>query len=294
MDDGLIKRRLGNHILWLDPYDAGISATLLRTLPGDPDREPCFMKILTQELEPGMVAVDLGANLGYVTLKMAEIVGTGGKVYAIEPSTHNYRILQKNIKTNGYGGNVFHYQLALSNMCGIDKFYISDSTNLGGMTQTVHTNEAEEVSISTLDEFMKDKEYPNFIKMDIEGHEVEALEGAFNTLRNSPPPVKILMEIHTVYYDENHSLEKQLIKILEMGYKTKYVISAGIARPDFFVENGYEPIEVHNMGNISRAIYDDVSDTHMLIAACRSHNQYLKKLRRSVKNIVRAIMIEKK
>ena len=144
-----------------------------------------------------------------------------------------------------------------------------------------------------LEEFMKDKGYPNFIKMDIEGHEVEALEGMYNTLRDARPPVKILMEVHPMYYSKTHSLEKQLRRLIDIGFNTKYVISAGVARPDFFAKHGYEPIEVLYTGGWYRGIYTNISNEHMLIAACHEHDQFIERRSIHTAKIVRAIMIEK-
>jgi len=279
--------------MYLDLKDSGISATLMGMRPGSPEREAAFMKILRQELTEGMTAIDLGANIGYVTLIMAELVGPSGRVYAIEPHPHNYSILVKNIEANGYAGLVFPYQIGISNVSGVSTLHVSDASNLHSISATKHTKTSIDIQASTLDDFMKDKGYPNFIKMDIEGHEVEALDGMYNTLRNAEPPVRILMEVHPMYYSETHSLEKQLRRLIGIGFNTKYVVSAGIPRPDFFVQHGYEPIEVVDTGRWYRGIYTDVSNEHMLMAACHEHEQLIEHENLHTTKIVRAVMIEK-
>ena len=119
-ENGYIKRNIGNHIMYLDPYDAktGISQTLRRMRPGQPDREPCFMHILKEEVKSDMVTLDLGANIGYLTLIMAEIIGKKGKVYALEPDENNFKILTENIKLNGYKNVISPYHLGGSNKTG--------------------------------------------------------------------------------------------------------------------------------------------------------------------------------
>lgn len=292
-EDKLVRKQIGNHVMYLDLKDSGVSATLMRMKPGSPDRETAFMKILRQELKEGMTVIDIGANIGYVTLIMAELVGPSGKVYAIDPNPNSFRVLVKNIQANGYTDFVFPYQMGISNTNGVSKFYVSDKWNLSGMSATKHSKQVINIPVTTLDDFMKDKGYPDFIKMDIEGHEVEALEGMYWTLKNADRPVKILIEVHQIYYSENHSLEKQLRKLLDISFNTKYVISAGVARPDFFAMHGYEPVEVFYTGGSYRGIYTKVSNEHMLMAACHEHDQFIEHRNLQTKKIVRAIMIEK-
>jgi FkbM family methyltransferase len=291
--DSLVRRRIGNHTLYLDPQDSGLSAALMGMRPGGVEREAAFMKILRRELEEGMTAVDLGANIGHVTLVMAEQVGPSGRVYAIEPHPRNYEILVKNVAENGYSAYVSTYHLGISNVTARAELHVSDASNLHSLSPTHNTTSSIEIAASTFDDFMKDKVPPSFIKMDIEGHEVQALEGMHDTLRSAVPPVRILMEVHPMFYSEEHSLERQLRRLLDIGFTTKYVISAGIPRPDFFVEHGYEPSEIVNTGRWDRGIYTDVSDEHMLISACHQHDQYIEHAEIHVTKIVRAVMVEK-
>jgi len=291
--DGLIKKHIGNHTMYMDPKDRGLSATLINQKPGGPEREACFMKIIRQEIAPGMVTLDIGANIGYVTLIMAGLVGPSGKVFAIEPDSQNFGILTKNIEVNGYANVVIPFQIGVSNVSGVSRFYLSDKSNLHSMTPTKHTNSWIDITLETIDEFMKDKGCPEFIKMDIEGHEVEALDGMFNTLQAASSPVKILIEVHPMYYSETHSLEKQLRRLIDIDFNTKYVVSAGVAKPDFFAKHGYEPTEVIFTDGWYRGIYTNVSNEHMLTAACHEHRQFIKEKNQHVTKIVRSIVIEK-
>jgi len=292
-EDGLVKRKIGHHVMYLDPKDQGISKTLRRLNATDQMREPAFMYIIEKEAEKGMVALDLGANIGYVTLILAEIVGDAGQVYALEPDPNNFRILNRNINANGYNQFVYPFNLGGSNITGNMLFYSSDSSNLGGMSKTEHTSDAIDVAVTTMDKFFENKPAPNFIKMDIEGHEVEVFKGMYQTLKRAAFPVKILMEVHPMFYSDSHSLEVELKRLLDIGFKSKYVVTAGVAKPDFFAEHGYEPKKVFNVGLMQRGLYTDISNEHMLIAACREHKQLIKSYNKYVNKIVRAIMIEK-
>jgi len=288
----LKKCKVGNHIMFLDREDKGISTTLM-TLKKGTDREPAFMKVLRQEVNEGMIALDIGANIGYVTLILADLVGTQGHVYAIEPGPHNFEVLNKNVIVNNYQDRVETFHRGVSDENKQSKFFISEQSNLHSMQKTKHTTSSVNIDLVKIDDFMKEKHSPNFIKMDIEGHEVEALNGMVEMLRNAPPPVKILIEVHPMYYSSEHSLEDSLRKLFDVGFNSKYVISAGTGRPDFFVNHGYEPDEIIETGNFARGIYSKISNEHLIISACRDHEQYLEKQDIHTTKIVRAIMIEK-
>ena len=117
--------------------------------------------------------------------------------------------------------------------------------------------------------------------MDLEGAEVEAIEGMFETLTRAKPPVKILLEVHPMYYSAERNLADQLHKLIDIGFHSKYVISAGLAKPDFFVERGYMPKKVYFSGSWSRGVYSGVSNHDMIAAACYPHKQLIKRLLRN-------------
>ena len=91
-----IEKRIYDYRLVLDSDDPGISSRLL----SHGSREPEQKFIIESTLKPGMVAFDLGANLGYYTVMMARLVGDSGRVYAVEPFPDNFRLLGENIHRN--------------------------------------------------------------------------------------------------------------------------------------------------------------------------------------------------
>ena len=62
--------------------------------------EPYETKLILKQTKKGDVVVDVGANIGYYTILLADKVGKNGKVYAFEPDKLNFEILVKNIKAN--------------------------------------------------------------------------------------------------------------------------------------------------------------------------------------------------
>ena len=135
---------------------------------------------------------------------------------------------------------------------------------------------------------MEDKEYPNFIKMDIEGHEVKVFEGALDYFTKNDGNTKILLEVHPHFYDAENDFEKILKEYFKIGFASKYVVSTPNARPLKFRDAGYEPlIEIPTDGFI-RGLYGPISNEHLLEFACREN------IEGSSKKIVRSFMLERK
>jgi FkbM family methyltransferase len=147
-------------------------------------------RVLTKLAKEGMNIVDIGANVGYYTLLAAKRVGSHGKVYAFEPEPRNFELLMENIRLNSYE-NVIATQRAVSNESGTASLFLSPRCS--GAHSLVSTrdpgNETIAVGTVTLDEFFEREGWPaiQVIKMDIEGWEMEALDGMHKLIiRNSP------------------------------------------------------------------------------------------------------------
>ena len=71
------------------------------------------------------------------------------------------------------------------------------------------------------------------------------------------------MEIHPMYYDGD-AFTKQLIRLFKRGFRTKYLISAGTARPDYFINHGYKPEKTYFTGDFTRGLYTNIKDEHVI------------------------------
>ena len=259
----LILKKINKFKLYLDKKDTGISQTLIKSKYFKKwHREPEFMDIIESEVHEGDVAFDLGANIGYVTIHLAEYVGKEGKVYAIEPSPRNFEILTETILVNNLTKTVEADQLAISSCSGQRELNISAESNLNSFVKTKYTKDTITVDTVSIDDYFADKQFPNFIKMDIEGAEVDALAGINKILENDGC-MKILMEIHPMYYDKD-AFSIQLERLFKLGFYTKYTVSAGVAEPDYFKELGYKPFKTYITGNFTRGIYKNISNEHVV------------------------------
>lgn len=134
-------------------------------------------ELFRRELKPGMVVLDLGAHIGYFALLAAKLVGEQGKVYAFEPLQQCCRLLSKSVRENGLR-NVEIVPKGASNR--------SARIRMGASWRMIE--------VVALDEFFGNPQARvDFIKMDIDGAELFALEGMKSLIRRSSP-LKMVLE----------------------------------------------------------------------------------------------------
>ncbi len=114
--------RVFGHQMYLNPDDfspvsTSIASTGWLDLP--------LTEVLKKILRPGMVALDVGANIGYYTLLFAKGVGKSGKVYSFEPESLNFSLLTKSVSAN-HLNNVELRKEVLSDSQGTTILYLSD------------------------------------------------------------------------------------------------------------------------------------------------------------------------
>lgn len=143
------------------------------------------VKLLQRVLREGGVFIDVGANIGYFTKLASALVGTTGRVVAVEPMPAAQRLLQLNSATLH---NVTIFTVALSDKNGTTTFYVRKK---GDMSSLSHDPCARPVQIrvSTLDELLPDQSRIDLIKIDVEGSELEVLRGGRKTLSQYRPIV---------------------------------------------------------------------------------------------------------
>lgn len=145
----------------------------------------------------GQTVMDVGAHIGSFTIMAAKKVGPGGIVVSLEPSSRNYKMLGVNIKANHYG-NVRPLNMAAGSTPGVARLNLyrrpgGNSFHERGDFDRVGV---EEVKVTTLDGIADELKLGrvDFIKIDVEGHELEVLKGASRILGAFHP--NIVMETH--------------------------------------------------------------------------------------------------
>jgi FkbM family methyltransferase len=163
--------------------------------------EPELLQAIAELVRPGMIAYDVGANIGYISLALAKAVGEKGQVYAFEALPANIERLRLNLEMNGMASRVAVVAAAVVDRSQSVQFLIGPSGGMGKVEgsagrQEVAYQEAIQVPGIALDEFVFDQGHsaPQVIKMDIEGGEVLAFPGMQRLLAGQPP--LILLELH--------------------------------------------------------------------------------------------------
>jgi len=179
--------------------------------------------LLKEFINPGMTVIDVGANIGFYTAFMANIVGEKGRVYAFEPLPHNFNLLKKYNKSN----NVTLVQAAVGDTTGEIVLYVSDKLNVDHRTyETDEKREKINISSYRLDDYLKNEKV-DFIKMDIQGFEYHALLGMKNVLQSNPG-IKVLMEFWPYgLIKAGCSPEKLLTFLHELDFKTEFIEKSG-------------------------------------------------------------------
>jgi FkbM family methyltransferase len=185
-------------------------------------------------LIPGTVAIDIGANIGAFTLPLAASLGDAGHVIAIEPTDFAYEKLRANVGMNPrLSRHVTTIQALLGARDGeAGAEGVFSSWRLGGDAQAARHPEHGGVRMSiagavhhSLDSLLEsDARLPelagriSFVKLDVDGHELDVLRGAQDLLRSRRPA--LLMEMAPYVQDERPGGTKVLLaEIEQLGYR---------------------------------------------------------------------------
>ena len=176
---------------------------IARSEPCDPwwDWGSPASELLMSELKSGSNFLDAGANFGYFTLLAATKINEG-HIYAVEPNPFVFRVLRENVLMKGLG-NVSLYNFALSDSDKELTFYWRNRANGDGRSYMPKSDGIQwntyKVRGVTLD-FFADR-HIDFIKMDIEGAEIDVLPNSEKFFERNRE-VKVLLELHSRYIRE--------------------------------------------------------------------------------------------
>jgi len=167
------------------------------------------------------IVLDAGANFGHLSIFFSKIIGPNGLVYAFEPDSLNAKKINENIKLNpDLDYNIKIVDLLLWDKNEIVDFYEAGTVGSSAVwiPDAVHTVKKESIRI---DDWVKKNQISkiDFIKMDIEGAEIEALDGCIETIRELKPNFAIA-SYHIVNGEQTYIKVEDFFKRNKYPYKT--------------------------------------------------------------------------
>jgi FkbM family methyltransferase len=176
----------------------------------------------------GSIVIDVGSHFGRYTIIASKRVGPNGKVVAIEADPRNFNILKRNIKLNNLKNIITLNCAAYSEETKV-KMYLRSEGLSEALYNTVMSNRFEpvkffEVRANTLDHLIQSEgihlEQINWIKIDVEGAELEVLKGAKSILSKSNN-ISLLIEVHLL--SGNMTLYEPIRELLDTNnFKIDY------------------------------------------------------------------------
>ena len=155
--------------------------------------KPFETGIVMQWVKRGYVAVDAGAHIGYYTLILSRLVEDKGRVFAFEPSAENHKLLQRNVDLNKCS-NVSIEQVVVLDKTDKTSLYLNKKNKADNRISKIEESLSVTVDCVKLDDYFEHHDSKiDFIKLDIQGAELKALQGMARILEKKED-MKLLIE----------------------------------------------------------------------------------------------------
>jgi len=207
-----------------------------------PPFESMLEAIYRAALQPGDVAIDIGAHVGRHVLPMAQMLGPTGKVFAFEPLPLAYSELKAAVasaqKAERNLADVITYQLALGEEEGEAQFvFVPDFPEYSGFKERVyHLDSLRRTTITVevrrLDSFSADLGKVRFLKVDAEGGELTILRGAARIIAESSPIVAFEMG-NAALVNYPYNAADYFDFFADRGYTLFSIFGIPLSREDF-------------------------------------------------------------
>jgi FkbM family methyltransferase len=213
--------------LWLQRDDDAITPVIV-----DHKRwEPALSNLLRRVLRPGGSFVDVGANIGYFSVLASDLVGPGGRVFAVEPDSRNRAFLEANLARNRCANVTILPYAAWSE----DSSLTLETHPAGGSMSSVHPIEAgdgesaETVPAKRLDELIEGP--VDLLKIDCELVDHIALAGAAGLLRADPSTLATVELARNHVGPTGHTPTEILSQYEGLGLRPYRIRSTGSLKP---------------------------------------------------------------
>lgn len=219
--DRIARVVLDGFTIFVDSTDPSIGGAILKYKI----YEPHVMTVLKKLLKPNHVFLDIGASIGWFTLMTASLLSEG-RVFAVEPAPNNLRLLYRSIVANGFS-NVTVLPYAATDMNTLLQFSQGISNNVVQTIDKTNAHIGEYVPGVKIDDFLDPQLRVDVIKIDVEGHELKALNGMHRLLTIFHPV--IVSEFNPKAMREFAGIEpgSYLQALDDLGYKLAVIQGDG-------------------------------------------------------------------
>lgn len=221
---GVTAVQVGKYLFGVPSEEWGLAFCLSR----DGNFEYGSEKLFCELLEPDMVVLDIGANLGIYTL---HALSAGCEVYSFEPVPRTYEIMKQNIKANGFAdtGKAHTFNCAVSdNNKPVSFYYNVKMCGHSNMFEAEGDSDREiSVDCVVLDDLLADIPHIDVVKIDVEGAEYNVLSGMKKILDRNPG-IRILIEFAPTHIIRAGRKPEDLLRLIkELGFSKKLISGSG-------------------------------------------------------------------
>jgi FkbM family methyltransferase len=168
--------------------------------------EPMVQEAMRRVISPGDVVLDVGANVGLMSLVAARLTGPSGQVIALEPQLDAVRALEAHARLNGFG-MVRAIQAAAGAQSGTTQMVVTTDpawTIMASVGDHPNAVRREQVRTVAIDDLISEGESPppRVVKIDVEGSELDVIAGMSRTLSEHRPVLIVEMHDHNAEFCE--------------------------------------------------------------------------------------------
>ncbi|RBM07048.1 FkbM family methyltransferase [Novacetimonas cocois] len=226
MDDAILCRVLCKYKMFVNPEDRGLSPHLIL----DGYWEMAVTEVMIDLVREGMTAIDVGANLGYFSVLLADLVGPDGKAIVAEPNPRMASLLTQSIRVNAFDSRVELVTDAITAESGQEmtltiprNFPQNGAVHYGAPHSGGDDNSTSvRVRTRTLDDIVGDRPV-DFIKIDVEGSE-QAVWAGMQGILGRGKPLSIILEFTPDRYADPMTF---LDSFLQAGFDLSQITASG-------------------------------------------------------------------
>jgi FkbM family methyltransferase len=176
------------------------------------------------------IVFDIGANIGYYTIQFGRKTTGKGRVYAFEPCSYQYELLNRNIQLNSLSNINVQKKIVTDESSGNKRIYFSGMENTGSSSLEVESDHYEDVECVTVDELCSNEGIQSIdvVKIDVEGHELGVVKGMASMLAAGEIQ-HLLLEINNFALEEAGSSAKEIVDYLnKFDYRPQSIASGNL------------------------------------------------------------------